>query len=62
MRRGATETIANGEKGLTVSEVDDVSLLLRQLAALSDMLRASGTDHTTDIMEKLDKIRAMLNV
>lgn len=62
MRRGATEFIATGEKVLTVSEVDDVSLLLRQLAALSNMLTASGTDHTTDIMEKLDKIKAILSV
>ncbi len=63
MRHGSTESIANGEKVLTVSQVDEVNFLLRKVSALSDLLNAaSGGEHTTDIMEELNKIRAILSV
>ncbi len=63
MKRSAAESITNGEKVLTVSQVDEVNFLLRKVSALSDVLNAaSGVEHTTDIMEELDKIRAILSV
>lgn len=63
MKRCASESIADGAKVLTVSQVDEVNFLLRKVSALSDALNAaSGGEHTTDIMEELDKIRAILTV
>ncbi|SPQ00504.1 hypothetical protein NBG4_250036 [Candidatus Sulfobium mesophilum] len=63
MRLSATESIADGEKVLTVSQVDEVNFLLRKVSALSDVLNAaSEAERTTDIMEELDKIRAILTV
>lgn len=63
MKRCASESIADGAKVLTVSQVDEVNFLLRKISALFDVLNAaSEAERTTDIMEELDKIRAILTV
>ena len=63
MKRCASESIADGAKVLTVSQVDEVNFLLRKISALFDVLNAaSEAERATDIMEELDKIRAILTV
>ncbi len=63
MKRGSTKSIADGEKVLAVSQVDEANFLLRKISALSDVLNAaSGVEDTNDIMVELDKIRAILSV
>ncbi len=51
------------KKVLTVSQVEEVALLLSKVSALTDVLNAaSGVENITDIMEDLSKIRAILSV